>query len=383
MRKARKTGGTSSRVLRPEQPSSPCSRRARDVFRTRRNHAGQRSPRRSAMSHVSFYRKWRPQAFDEIIGQDRVTRTLQNAIRTNRVVHAYLFAGHRGTGKTTTARILAKALNCVNGPTPTPDGTCPNCQAIAGGHALDVIEIDAATNRGIEEIRELRDRIRLAPTEGRYKVYIIDEAHMLTTEAANALLKTLEEPPAHAVFILCTTEAEKLPDTVRSRCAEVKFGKPSIEEITDKLERVAKGEDMRIEKGDMRDIAKAAGGSFRDAIKLLEQVMLAGGDVKKVIDDTDPEEFLEMGMDEALKLIDKLAENGTNLRGFVERCVEVLRDKLLETRDVGLIGKIEGLEKAYERMKTSAVAQLPLEIFVIENMTNSKPQTPGHNEVPK
>src|SRR5574337_1945186 len=149
------------------------------------------------MSHVSVYRKWRPKSFDELIGQERVTRTLQNAIRTNRVVHAYLFAGHRGTGKTTTARILAKCLNCVQGPTPTPDNVSPNSQAINGGYSVDVIEIDAASNRGIEEIRELRDRIRLAPTEGRYKVYIIDEAHMLTTEAANALLKTLEEmqPP--------------------------------------------------------------------------------------------------------------------------------------------------------------------------------------------
>jgi len=332
---------------------------------------------------MTLYLKYRPQKIEELDLQSVRERLVKALTSGKDLPHAWLFSGPRGTGKTSAARILAKVVNCNSNSNRKPCNKCEICLGITSGSCPDVIEIDAASNRGIDEIRELRERVGLAPMQAKFKVYIIDEAHMLTTEAANALLKTLEEPPAHAVFILCTTEAEKLPDTVRSRCAEVKFGKPSIEEITDKLERVAKGEDMRIEKGDMRDIAKAAGGSFRDAIKLLEQVMLAGGDVKKVIDDTDPEEFLEMGMDEALKLIDKLAENGTNLRGFVERCVEVLRDKLLETRDVGLIGKIEGLEKAYERMKTSAVAQLPLEIFVIENMTNSKPQTPGHNEVPK
>jgi len=224
------------------------------------------------MSHVSFYRKWRPQAFDEIIGQDRVTRTLQNAIRTNRVVHAYLFAGHRGTGKTTTARILAKALNCVTGPTPTPDGSCPNCTAIAGGYSLDVIEIDAATNRGIDEIRELRDRIRLAPTQGRYKVYIIDEAHMLTTEGANALLKTLEEPPSHAILVLVTTEPHRLPPTILSRCQRFDFRRVSQREIIARLRHIAETEGFRIEDPALTLIAGAADGSVRDAESILDQL---------------------------------------------------------------------------------------------------------------
>src|SRR2546422_447328 len=213
-------------------------------------------PSRPVMSHVSFYRKWRPKTFEEIIGQERVTRTLQNAIRTNRVVHAYLFAGHRGTGKTTTARILAKALNCVQGPTPTPDNVCPNCEAISGGYSMDVIEIDAASTRGIEEIRELRDRIRLAPTEGRYKVYIIDEAHMLTTEAANALLKTLEEPPAHAILVLVTTEPHRLPATILSRCQRFDFRRVSQKEIVARLKHIAAGEGFAI---DDRALALIAG----------------------------------------------------------------------------------------------------------------------------
>ncbi|MGH2399335.1 MAG: DNA polymerase III subunit gamma/tau [bacterium] len=224
------------------------------------------------MSHVSFYRKWRPKSFEEIIGQDRVTRTLQNAIRTNRVVHAYLFAGHRGTGKTTTARILAKALNCVQGPTPTPDNTCPNCEAITNGSSLDVIEIDAATNRGIDEIRELRDRIRLAPTQGRYKVYIVDEAHMLTVEGANALLKTLEEPPAHAVFVLVTTEPHRLPPTILSRCQRFDFRRVSQKELLSRLRHIAQTEGFSIEEPALVLIGAAADGSVRDAESVLDQL---------------------------------------------------------------------------------------------------------------
>src|SRR3990172_3696057 len=256
----------------PNRP--PCAHhgKAREGFPFWRNQQSTRVSPEVRMSHVSFYRKWRPKSFDELIGQERVTRTLQNAIRTNRVVHAYLFAGHRGTGKTTTARILAKALNCVQGPTPTPDNTCPNCEAIGGGYSVDVIEIDAASNRGIEEIRELRDRIRLTPTEGRYKVYIIDEAHMLTTEAANALLKTLEEPPGHAVLVLVTTEPHRLPPTILSRCQRFDFRRVSQKEIIVRLRHIAETEGFRIEDQALVLIGGTADGSVRDAESILDQL---------------------------------------------------------------------------------------------------------------
>ncbi|TSC86666.1 MAG: Uncharacterized protein G01um101416_633 [Microgenomates group bacterium Gr01-1014_16] len=324
---------------------------------------------------MTLYLKYRPQKISELdlkLVRERLEKMLDSG---KDLPHAWLFSGSRGTGKTSAARILAKAINCKRdkrgkgdkGGNYEPCNECETCKSVTEGSAADVIEIDAASNRGIDEIRELRERVGLAPMQAKFKVYIIDEAHMLTNEAANALLKTLEEPPAHSIFILCTTEAEKLPETVRSRCAEVKFAKPSVEEIVEKLEKVAKAEGFKVQESGLKEIAKAARGSFRDAIKLLEQVILDGGDVGKVIDSTDPVEFLEMSTDIALKFVGDLVEKGVNLRGFVEKCVEVLREKLLETRDVSLITKIEGLERAYERMKTSAVVQLPLEIFVIEN----------------
>ncbi|MGH2404855.1 MAG: DNA polymerase III subunit gamma/tau [bacterium] len=226
------------------------------------------------MPHVSFYRKWRPQIFEDIIGQQRVTRTLQNAIRTNRVVHAYLFAGHRGTGKTTTARIFAKALNCLSSPAPVPEpcNVCANCEAISGGYSVDVIEIDAASNRRIEEIRDIRDKVHFAPTQGRYKVYILDEAHMLTPEAANALLKTLEEPPEQAVFVLVTTEPHKLPATILSRCQRYDFRRVSLGEIIDRLQRIAGGEGFVIDPDAVELIAMSADGSVRDAESVLDQL---------------------------------------------------------------------------------------------------------------
>ncbi|MDR7543767.1 MAG: DNA polymerase III subunit gamma/tau, partial [Armatimonadota bacterium] len=198
------------------------------------------------MSHISVYRRWRPKTFEEIIGQERITRTLQNAIAFGRTSHAYLFAGHRGTGKTTTARILAKALNCANGPTPTPDNTCPQCEAINKGVSMDVIEIDGASNTSVDDVRDLKEKIVLAPTEGRYKIYIIDEVHMLSTSAFNALLKTLEEPPAHTVFVLVTTEPHRIPATVLSRCQRFDFRRVSFREITERLRTIARQDGIQI-----------------------------------------------------------------------------------------------------------------------------------------
>ncbi|MCR4426612.1 MAG: DNA polymerase III subunit gamma/tau, partial [Firmicutes bacterium] len=223
------------------------------------------------MTYVSLYRKWRPQTFEEIIGQEHVRRTLRNAIAQGRISHAYLFAGPRGTGKTSTARVLARALNCSSGPTPDPCGTCPSCIGIREGHAMDVIEIDAASNRGIEEIRDLREKVAYAPTLGRYKVYIIDEAHMLTSQAFNALLKTLEEPPAHVVFVLATTEPQSILPTILSRCQRFDFNRLSVPELSAHLARVAEEHGIAADPGAIALIARRAEGSARDALSILEQ----------------------------------------------------------------------------------------------------------------
>ncbi|MBI5700952.1 DNA polymerase III subunit gamma/tau [Candidatus Saganbacteria bacterium] len=229
------------------------------------------------MSYVSLYRKWRSQSFDDIVGQKHIIKTLKNAISQNRIAHAYLFCGPRGTGKTSIARIFAKALNCENGPTVSPCTTCANCTKIRDGHSVDVTEIDAASNRGIDEIRDLREKVRYAPVEGKYKVYIIDEVHMLTSEAFNALLKTLEEPPSHVIFILATTEPAKIPVTIESRCQRLDFSRISLEEIKQHLKKISAAESIKIEEPALDLVARSGEGSMRDCVSLLDQLSSYAG----------------------------------------------------------------------------------------------------------
>ena len=230
------------------------------------------------MSYQVIARKYRPQFFDDVAGQRLITDTLKNAVVKGRVAHGYIFSGARGVGKTTTARILAKSLNCAQGPTVTPCGECPSCVEIAQGNSVDVFEIDAASNRGIDEIRQLRETVRYLPARDLYRIFIIDEAHMLTTEAFNALLKTLEEPPPRSLFVLCTTEPHKLPTTIQSRCQHFSFRLLDYSEIYSRLEWVAKQEQIAADEGALSAIAEAAEGSLRDALSLLDQAIASSAE---------------------------------------------------------------------------------------------------------
>src|SRR5512135_154920 len=225
------------------------------------------------MSYQVLARKWRPQVFEDVVGQGHITRTLQNAILSGRLAHAYLFSGPRGVGKTTTARILAKAVNCLNPRDSNPDNECELCREITEGRSFDVLEIDGASNRGVEEIRNLREAVRYAPTKGKYKVYIIDEVHMLTKEAFNALLKTLEEPPVHIMFIFATTEIHKLPATILSRCQRFDFRRIAVQEMMGNLGAIAKDEGVTIDNDALLLIAKRGDGSLRDAQSVFDQIV--------------------------------------------------------------------------------------------------------------
>ena len=229
------------------------------------------------MAYQVIARKWRPQVFEDVIFQDHVSRTIQNSISGGRISHAYLFAGPRGVGKTTMARILARALNCEKGPTPSPCGTCRNCKEIRSGASFDVIEIDGASNNGVDDIRELREKINFAPVSGRYKVYIIDEVHMVSTSGFNALLKTLEEPPPHVVFIFATTEIHKIPETILSRCQKFFFKKIPVEAIVSHLSHIVEKEGYRISRNALYPLARASAGGMRDAQSLLDQVISFSG----------------------------------------------------------------------------------------------------------
>lgn len=294
------------------------------------------------MSYKVIARKYRPQTFAEIVGQQHVTQTLANAIKSNRVAHAYIFSGVRGVGKTTTARILAKALNCVKGSTAEPDNTCDSCREISAGTSLDVLEIDAASNRGIDQIRELREMVRYAPASSRYKVVILDEAHQLTDEASNALLKTLEEPPERVVFILATTRSEDLVETIKSRAQLFNFRSLTFKEIAGEIERIANSENLKIDSGAVAVLARAAEGSLRDGLSLLEQAIAYSADeitdtqvrellgvvAESVLDDL-VDAIATQSAERALGLVHRLITDGQNLQHFCRESIRHFRNLLV------------------------------------------------------
>lgn len=295
------------------------------------------------MSYTALYRKFRPQEFEDVKGQEHIVTTLKNQIRADRIGHAYLFCGTRGTGKTTVAKIFARAVNCENPADGSPCGQCPVCQGIAAGTSMNVIEIDAASNNGVDNIRQIREEVAYRPTEGRYKVYIIDEVHMLSAGAFNALLKTLEEPPAYVIFILATTEAHKIPITILSRCQRYDFRRISIDTITDRLAELMRQEEVEAEERALRYVAKAGDGSMRDALSLLDQCIafhlgerLTYENVLEVLGAVDTEVFSGLlrqiiGKDVAgaIRTVDALVDEGREMGQLVNDFTWYMRNLLL------------------------------------------------------
>lgn len=328
-----------------------------------------------------FARRFRPLSFDEVVGQEAVTRTLANAVAGGRVAQAYLFAGPRGVGKTSVARILAKALNCSQGPTVTPCGECDNCRAIAAGNDTDVLEIDGASHRGIDDVRELRERVRFAPGHSPYKIYIIDEVHMLTAEAFNALLKTLEEPPSHVVFVFATTRLDKVPPTVVSRCQRFIFKRIATAAIEDKLRVIAEKEGVNVEPQALSLIARRAAGSMRDAESLFDQVIAFAGDE---ITPRDVERTLGLVAAEAveklasaalaadgaaaLRAVDALVREGADLVQAVYQLVEYLRDLMVLAAAPDEPDLVDVSGDELEKLRAVAAQQSPATLLNVINV---------------
>lgn len=323
------------------------------------------------MSYQALYRKWRPSDFKDVKGQDHIVTTLQNQIKADRIGHAYLFCGTRGTGKTSVAKIFAKAVNCEHPVDGNPCGECPTCKAIAAGVSMNVIEIDAASNNGVDNIREIRDEVQYSPTEGKYKVYIIDEVHMLSIGAFNALLKTLEEPPSYVIFILATTEAHKIPITILSRCQRYDFHRISIDTIADRLSELMKAEHINVEDKALKYVAKAADGSMRDALSLLDQCIAfyLGKDLKyenvlDVLGAVDTGIFSRMmniitsgDVAACMNLMEELIMQGRDIQQFVNDFVWYMRNLLLiKTTDdeSKILDVIEVSEDSFKELKKDA-----------------------------
>ena len=293
------------------------------------------------MSYLVLARKWRPQSFDELIGQEPIIRVLKNSIDQNRIAHAYLFSGPRGVGKTSTARILAKALNCQEGASSSPCGRCPFCTSITDGSSVDVMEIDGASNNSVNDIRDLRERVKYVPSGAQYKVYIIDETHMLSDAAFNALLKTLEEPPSHVIFVLATTAPRKVPATVLSRCQHLMFRRIPTSQIRDRLKTISSSEEISITRPALDMIARAADGSLRDALTILDQISsfssdVTESDVHDLLGITDFNllstlslALIEGKREDLMKIAGDLSERGTDIRSFMRDLIQFFRDLLV------------------------------------------------------
>jgi len=356
------------------------------------------------VTRIVLYRQWRPRRFSEVVGQPAIRRTLENALRADRVGHAYLFAGPRGTGKTTVARLLARAVNCQAPAGPEPCNECPPCRSALEGASPDVVEIDAASHRGIDEMRDLRERVRAAPAISRFRVYVIDEAHMLTPEAFNALLKTLEEPPSHAIFILATTEPHKMPVTVLSRCQRFDFRRVPEAEIRSALESVAAAEGAEVTSAAMAAMASRAEGSLRDALGLLEQCLAYAGSrldleqVHEVLGTVDGR-FLERlavgvrdgSVRELLALVEEVVAGGKDVRQLVRDLMDYLRGQLVAAVEGGsdggwkpaeLIRQLQEIARAEADMRWSPHPRLVLEMSLLRLSPTGAMEVAGETVAP-